>query len=295
VFYLPQYKIAELILNIACDNTEMLGKLEEYSVDNHEKSDLELIFKCSDFIEVPEGSIISDENIKWIKKPQGQNGYYLYTTEKTHGSLLCLVDVDNEWRKGIITYINNENKSEAENYKTQTAVYAHILMGIVYRYYLLHNDGIVIHSSTLQYKGKGIMFSAPSGTGKSTHVKLWETHIGDGVSVLNDDTPAVRLIDGKPIVYGTPWSGSSLINKNSSAPLTAIVLLEQSPINCITKLSVQEALLKLMPRTFLPYFDEDMMRKAFVVFEKIINSVPVYSLKCRPDKEAVEMVYKCVV
>lgn len=239
---------------------------------------------------------MSDENIniRWIKKPPGQNGYYFYTTERDLDRILVLVDVDSDWRNAVLTCVDYSNKSPAESYSVQTWLYAHIMIGVVFRYNLVHLKGMVIHSSTLKFKGKGIMFSAPSGTGKSTHVKLWQKYIGEDVVVLNDDSPAVRLISNKPYVFGTPWSGSSFIHSNDSAPLEAIVLLEQAPENSIRKLADREAVLRLMPRAFLPYFDQTMMSESISVFEKIISSVPVYLLQCRPDKEAVELVYQCL-
>jgi hypothetical protein len=112
--------------------------------------------------------------------------------------------------------------------------------------------------------------------------------------MLNDDCPAIRVSDGQPFVYGTPWSGSSNIFINSKVPILAVVLLEQAPENTIRQLSNHEAVNKLMPRCFLPYYDSRLMDMAINTLEKIISAVPVYLLKCRPDREAVELVHQCV-
>lgn len=292
---MPQYEIAGLAINVESENDESTELMNEFLLNQHREATLNISFKSKEFIEVPQGKIIDDKiNIKWIKKPTGQNGYYFYTTEGDFGTILALADVDADWLNAVLTCRDFSNKSPEESYSKQTWVYAHVMMGVIFRYNLIHFDGLVVHSSTIKYEGKGIMFSAPSGIGKSTHVKLWQKYLGDDVKVLNDDTPAVRIIDNKPYVFGTPWSGSSFIHSNDSAPLQAIVILEQAQENSIRRVLTQEAISKLMPRVFLPYFDQDMLNKTMTVFEKIIAKVPVYLLKCRPDEEAVEMVYKCV-
>lgn len=297
---MPQYKISGLIINIESDTSRPFKYMNNFldSDMKHGKVDLNFIFNISEFLQVPKGNVISDEDgnpIKWLKKTSGKGGYYLYVQEFGAGGITVVLDVDSDWRSAVISWCDFKKSISGERYYTQTQAwaFAHIMTGIVFRYYLLHYDGLVIHASTLKWQGKGLMFSAPSGTGKSTHVKLWQEYMED-IIVLNDDTPAVRIINNIPYVFGTPWSGSSFINSNDSAPLAGIVVLEQSQHNVIRRITNQEAILKLMPRVFLPYFDENLMNIAITTFEKIIVSVPIYLLKCRPDKEAVELVCQCV-
>lgn len=292
---MPQFEIAGLVINVENGNKDSIERMNEFSIGHQRKATLNIILKLEEFINVPQGHILDDKiNIKWIKKPSEQSGYYIYTTESDFSTILALADVNNDWQNAILTCRDFTNKNPNESYSKQTWVYAHVMMGVIFRYNLIHFNGLVIHSSTIKYKGKGIMFSAPSGIGKSTHVKLWQKYIGDEVVVLNDDTPAVRMIDNKPYVYGTPWSGSSFIHCNDNAPLEAIVILEQAQENSICRISNLESITKLMPRVFLPYFDQDMLSKTMTIFEKVISRVPVYLLKCRPDEEAVAMVHKCV-
>lgn len=293
--YLSQYKIADLVLNVNCDDPVIIRLMNGFLLNQPRMPDLNISLKTENFINVPEGRVISDENIKWLYKLTGENGYYIYNTERNHGKVLTLAEIDYEWRNGKFLYFDYSNQGNRDGYQAQTEYYTHVLMGMMFRNCLINHGGIVIHASTLECEGRGIMFSAPSGTGKSTHVKLWQEYIGDGVRILNDDTPAVRSKDGKLHVFGTPWCGSSGIYCNASAPLEAIVLLEQAQANSLQQLSVPEAMLKLMPRAFLPYFDQEMMHKTFDIMETIYSLVPVYLLKCRPDKEAVELVYQCVM
>ncbi|MEN6325884.1 MAG: hypothetical protein ABFD18_06725 [Syntrophomonas sp.] len=287
-----QFEIADMVLNIADDNNAITERLSDYFLNKHRNGGLKVSLRCCDYIQVPQGIMIADENIKWLYKPLGQDGYVLYTRDAFYDKVLCLMDVDSLWENAVIKYLHYDNYGNTNDCRNRVDMYSHIMLGVAFRNFLLHHQGIVIHASTIAWKGKGIVFSAPSGMGKSTHVRLWQEYFGNEIKVLNDDTPAVRFRNNKPYVFGTPWSGSSNIHCNSSAPLNAIVLLQQSDINSIKQISAQAAILQLMPRVFLPYFDKNMMNLACDTFERIVSSVPVFILQCRPDQEAVELVYQ---
>ncbi|MGE5372304.1 MAG: hypothetical protein ACM3QZ_09975 [Solirubrobacterales bacterium] len=288
---MAQYCIADVTIDIDTDSGLMTDRCGLFQASEPGPPDLNIVLRQSDRIEKPEGEVLSTQVINWILR---SGGHYLYTTEMDFGQVLTLADVDTRWQQGKISYLNHGDRRPEVNYSFQTGVYTHILIGVLFRYHLLHRDGIVLHASTIDWNGKGILFSAPSGTGKSTHVRLWQQLYGSQVRVLNDDTPAIRIKEGVPWVYGTPWAGSSDIHCNGSAPAAAIVVLEQAPENQIRRLSPQEAILRLMPRAFLPYFDQDMLDLACGILERIVAAVPVYLLKCRPDFEAVEMVHQCI-
>ena len=138
------------------------------------------------------------------------------------------------------------------------------------------------------------MFSAPSGTGKSTHSGLWKKYYSDDVTVINDDSPALRFMPNGIKVCGTPWSGKTDINTNISAPLKAIVMLQQKPENTIRRLSVDEAVFRLMNEVTRPAYNE-LFEITLNNIEKIISSVPVYLLGCNISKEAVDLVKDTVL
>ncbi len=283
---MSQYEVAGLIINIESDTTEPLKYLNKFLLMEHRDVDLNITIKIKKVIEVPEGNIISIENITtMLKKNSDQGGFFLYIKDIFSGRILVLMDIDQDWRNVVITY--------CEYNKEVYRKFVYDMIGVAFRYSLIHFDGLVIHSSTLKWNGKGLMFSAPSETGKSTHVMLWQKYLDD-VIVLNDDTPAVRIINNKLYVFGTPWSGSKFIYSNDSAPLAAIVLLEQAQNNVIRTLTSQEVISKLLPRVFLPYFDQNMVSICMNSFEKVMVSVPIYFLQCRPDKDAMELVYQWV-
>lgn len=155
---------------------------------------------------------------------------------------------------------------------------------------LAYLGGLVMHGSAISYEGNGIVFSAPSGTGKSTHAGLWKQQYGERVLHINDDKPAIRFEAGVPVVYGTPWSGKTDTNSNISAPLKAIVFLKQAPENRIQPLSVADALEHIYRETVRPFYDEALGLKVLDTAERLIQSVPVFLLECTISSEAVELV-----
>ena len=160
------------------------------------------------------------------------------------------------------------------------------MAGELFRYFILKHNGLVLHSSCIKYKNAGIAFSAPPGTGKSTHSGLWKKCFPDDVTILNDDSPAIRFDGFTPGIYGTPWSGKSDINCNDGAPLEAIVILQQHPDNEIIKLSSDEAIFRILQEVARPVFPEFMTLTLNAV-EKLLAQTPVYLLKCNISDEAV--------
>lgn len=163
---------------------------------------------------------------------------------------------------------------------------------VLFRTAILFYNGISVHSAAIDCNGSGLIFSAPSGTGKSTQANLWRRHAG--AVVLNGDRPALRTVDDTVYVYGTPWSGSSPDSRNAKAPLKAIIMLQQADKNVIRELTKPEAVEYLLPRCFLPFGVESLLEKAIANTETIINKTPVFHLKCRPDAEAVTITRACL-
>lgn len=150
---------------------------------------------------------------------------------------------------------------------------------------LKHNT-IAIHSSSIVYKKKAVLFLGESGTGKSTHTQLWRKHI-DCCELLNDDSPIIRAEGNKVWVYGSPWSGKTHCYKNKRFELKGCVRLSQSPYNEITKLSTLKAYGAIHP-SCPPEFAYDPRLYDYVssTIDKLLSSASFYHLKCLPDKDA---------
>ena len=157
---------------------------------------------------------------------------------------------------------------------------------------LAQKQGLIIHSSTILWKGKGVMFSAPSGTGKSTHAHLWK-QLYD-TPILDGDATACRMLNGIPIVYGLPWCGTSGEFINKSVPLGAIVFLQQAKENSIEKLDLSESIIRLAARCFLLPWNNELMNQFLDIVQEIAENADCYLLNCLPDSDAVELVKKCL-
>ena len=153
---------------------------------------------------------------------------------------------------------------------------------------LIFDDIILFHCSALSINGKAILFTAPSGTGKSTHARLWRERFGDKVVMINDDKPLVKFSD-KIFVYGTPYGGKDGIQTNTSAEVSAIVILHQAPTNIITKISADEAFTTLLTQTYRCSSVDGVLRTLPLLDR--LSCLPVYSLGCTISQEAVELVY----
>ena len=146
-----------------------------------------------------------------------------------------------------------------------------------------------VHSSVIVCHDEAVMFLGESGTGKSTHTRLWRENI-EGATLLNDDSPFVGLRDGRVMAYGSPWSGKTPCYKNECYPIRAIVRLSQAPHNKMRQLrSLQAigALLPSLPPAFA--FDEKLEDAVMNVLSAVVSKVPVYHLECLPNAEAAQL------
>ncbi len=161
-------------------------------------------------------------------------------------------------------------------------------------YCLTNADGIIFHSSAIMTDGKAYLFTAPSGTGKSTHTRLWREMLGDKAVMINDDKPIVRYIDGKFYVYGTPWNGKHRIDTNTRAEIGGICAIRQAKENVIEKASTQEMLITIFNQTIRPT-DLTQMDKLLTLLDKMLRTVGIYKLGCNISKEAAETSYNAMV
>lgn len=144
----------------------------------------------------------------------------------------------------------------------------------------------VFHGAAIEYDGKAYLFTAPSGTGKTTHINLWKKHLGDDVGIINGDKPIVYMGDDA-VVYGTPWAGKEGYQKNTNAKIKAICILKQAKQNNISKLSESEAVNHLMRQVYMPQ-NAIALSNTLSLIGKMIETVPVYMLECDISQEAFE-------
>ena len=147
-------------------------------------------------------------------------------------------------------------------------------------------NAFILHSSFINWKNKGIIFSAPSGTGKSTQADLWEKY--EQAEIINGDRAAIRNIDGNWYAYGLPIAGSSNIFKNKRAELSHIIILKQGKQNKLKKLSPREAFIKIYSETTIHTWDSEFQENIIDMITDLVQEIPVYLYECLPDKSAVD-------
>ncbi len=146
---------------------------------------------------------------------------------------------------------------------------------------------VSLHSSFITHCGQAILFSAPSGTGKSTQAALWEQYAH--AEQINGDRSVIRCVDGVWTAFGFPFAGSSGIYKNKSAPIRAIVVLRQAKDNTIERLGASEAFRLLYSETAIQRWNTQGHAAAVDLLIRLSAAVPVYRLCCTPDARAVAL------
>lgn len=157
--------------------------------------------------------------------------------------------------------------------------------------YLIKKDILLLHGSVVAVDGIAYLFTAKSGTGKSTHTRLWREYFGERAIMINDDKPLLKITDSGVTVYGTPYDGKHRISTNTSASLKAICWLNRGETNSIKEISKSEAYPILMQQTHRPAGAENM-EKLFELLDQMCVSVKMYKLYCNKNPDAVLTSYQ---
>ncbi len=185
-------------------------------------------------------------------------------------------------------YINDRF---AENPHLSLDQCEYIWTGSIFYDALINFEGFLLHASAVMMDGKAYLFSAPSGTGKSTHTSLWLKHFGERAQILNDDKPAIRIIDDNIKVFGTPWSGKTDLNINAEAELAGICFLERDTTNHIEEMSKAEAVVRVLNQTIRPS-EEKQMGLLLDTLDVVISKTPIYKMGCTISEDAAVMAYE---
>ena len=172
----------------------------------------------------------------------------------------------------------------SDAYLEKLAVYrkiAEILPGL---------GGILYHGSVVAVDGKGYLFTAVSGTGKSTHTRLWREYLGERAVMINDDKPLICIKDGEVLVYGTPWDGKHHLSMNASVPLVSIVDLERGEKNHIEKADPMAIYPLLLQQMYRPK-DPAALAQSLKILDQLMKQVHFYRLKCNMDIEAAKVAF----
>lgn len=155
---------------------------------------------------------------------------------------------------------------------------------------VLEHDGVFVHASCVSMEGKSYLFLGKSGTGKSTHARQWLQAFPD-CRLLNDDNPALRIEDGKVMVYGTPWSGKTSCYKNEGYPVAGIARLRQAKTNSFSPLEGPEIFAALLPSCSAIRQDAGLLEALYCTLIQIAEQVTVGCMECLPNIDAARVCY----
>lgn len=190
--------------------------------------------------------------------------------------------------------VRNERTVQAEQRRCTTYSDAYIETLAVYRKiaeYLPRDGVILFHGSTIAVDGKAYLLTARSGTGKSTHARLWREMLGARAVMINDDKPLIRVSDDGATVYGTPWNGKHHLGINASAPLKAICILDRAEQNRIDRIEPKAAYPYLLQQIYRPDSAEAML-KTMQLINRLTEKVAFYHLYCNMDPQAARISYE---
>lgn len=167
----------------------------------------------------------------------------------------------------------------------------YMIMGTTFYKGLLNYSGCLLHASTVVINDEAYLFSANCGTGKSTHTSLWLKYLSEkNPYILNDDKPAIRIMEDGIYAYGTPFSGKHDISKNTRAKIKGISFIEQATKNSIKRIEPKEAVPLFFEQTVKRLTKEQML-KLLDIMDIILKEIPIYKLCCNMSEEAVKLSY----
>lgn len=216
---------------------------------------------------------------------QGNKNYNVegYNLKNFYTKCFCtqsdIMLVNNDWDRVQIISLNKEYRINS------------FLIQIFYTH-AVRRQMIQVHSSMIEYCGKGILFLGPSGIGKTTMAELWKQY--RNALIINGDMNFVQETELDFLGWGTPWHGSSPYCENTSIPVEALVILKQSQTNSIRLLNGFEKVQQVLDNIIYPRWLENGMELCLETLDHLLSRVPVYELSCRPDEDAVKITEEAV-
>lgn len=213
------------------------------------------------------------------------DGGYLFHLRDLQGTVCCVMRSTPDFRLCQVSLHGDTPAQHA--YGLNNALM------MAYAFAAADHQTLLVHSSVIRCDGRAYMMTAPSGTGKSTHTRLWYDHI-PGCDLMNDDNPVLRIVDGQPVVYGSPWSGKTPCYRNVQAPVGAVVRIQQRPENSIRRLGPVDALAVLLPAMSNMKWDRRVYSGIYDTVTRLIGVCPIYELGCLPNAQAALLCHSTV-
>ena len=173
----------------------------------------------------------------------------------------------------------------SDGYLEELAVYRKIAVKMI------DYDTVLFHGSVVSVDGQGYLFTAKSGTGKSTHTRLWREYFGERAVMVNDDKPLLHITDSGVLAYGTPYNGKHRIGSNISVSLKAICILTRAADNHIEPITREQAYMMLLQQVYRPA-DSDKMMTTLSLIDRLADMVNLYQLGCNMNISAAKVAFE---
>ena len=211
-----------------------------------------------------------------------------YLTEKTPEIIVRVSDEDLTFEQGMLEQEALEEGLRIRRFTDPFLERATIQRRVADA--LLERDTLMLHGSTISVDGRAYLFTAPCGTGKSTHTRLWRELFGDRAVMVNDDKPFLQITPSGVLAYGSPWSGKHGLATNVCAPLKGICLLHRGSENRISKVQADRIIETLYHQAHQST-DAALTQKAGALVDRIAQIVPLWEMDCTKDMTAAQVAY----
>lgn len=215
---------------------------------------------------------------------------YIYTGDRDIEFYIDVFDFEIEYERNKSRQEDikegNDIREFSDDYLETLAVYRKICNC------LLDKNIILFHGSVVSVDGIAYLFTAKSGTGKSTHTRYWCEYFKDRAIMVNDDKPLLEIKDDGVIVYGTPWDGKHHLSNNTKVKLKSICILNRGDTNCVTKVNSSDVYSILLQQVYKPINSVDGMHKTLDLIDKLCKMVEFYSMNCTMNIEAAKVAYE---
>lgn len=285
------FRISDLDIRISFkesdkNSMELLPSFETFRIDTA-TSDLLFSLTVDDNIHL----IRKGEMIRKFDTGSGDtlvfllpDGGYQYIIRNTQGDNCCLLQTNKSFDNCLCALNGTPGM---RSFGLNNALM------LVFAFAASHYNTLLVHASCVSHNGFAYPFIAKSGTGKSTHSDLWMKYIPD-TELINDDNPIIRIIDGTPYLYGSPWSGKTPCYRNIKLPLGAITRIERGKENHIEKLKPIVAFASLLPSCSSMKWDSTIHNNLCNTVTRVIEATPIYTLHCLPDEDAALLCHKTI-
>ena len=237
-------------------------------------------FEVVDAFEAPAGDCLHNEGGFRVYRQGGREVRYIGSVQQSWEA--AYIRAEHRGKEHLVQLLSG---------KISGNIGVHTILGaLAAEHLVVENQGVILHASFIAHQGRAILFTAPSGTGKSTQAELWRKY--RDARIINGDRAAVCAAGEQVLAEGLPFAGSSQYCESCSLPLAAVVYLQQAPETSITRLTGFRAFSRVWEGCSVNTWNGEDMALASQTLQRVLERVPVYLLACRPDESAVNALEK---